>query len=73
MAIAAGISREPGTLMRSISAPRCLEHFHSTGKERIGDVVVVARLDDQDTRTLGVAILTLASPRPRHRCAPIEA
>src|ERR1700677_1141500 len=46
--------------------PRFLKHLHCAGKERTGDVVIIARLDDEDARTVGVALLTLASPRSGH-------
>ena len=49
-----------------------VEHLHRTREQEIGDVVVIARLDDQDARAFGVAFLTLASPRPSHRLTPVE-
>ncbi len=50
-----------------------LERRHRAGQERVGDVVVIARLDDEDAGAVAVAFVTLASPRPGHRSTPIAA
>ena len=34
-------------------APRLLQRFRRAGKERVGNIVVIARLDDENARTLG--------------------
>jgi len=44
-----------------------LQCLHRAGQERVRDVVVIARLDDENARTLARALTTLASPRPGHR------
>ena len=46
-----------------------LQRVHGAGQQRVGDVVVKARLDDQDARAFADALATLASPRPGHACS----
>ena len=46
--------------MRSTSGARLLEHLHRAVKQRIGEVVVVARFDDEDARALDVVRLWFA-------------
>src|SRR5580692_5896796 len=50
-----------------------LQRFRRAGQERVRDLVVIARLDDEDARTLARALTTLASPRPGHSPAPVRA
>src|SRR4029077_8675778 len=44
-----------------------LQRLHGAGEQRIGDVVVIARLNDEDARALAHDLAPLASPRPGHR------
>src|SRR5580692_4044060 len=50
-----------------------LQRLRGAGQERVRDLVVIARLDDEDARTFARALTTLASPRPGHLPAPVRA
>ena len=49
---------------------RFLQRFGGAGKERIGNVVVKARLDNEDARAFALTFVTLASPRAGHHDTP---
>jgi hypothetical protein len=49
---------------------RFLQYLHRAGEQQIGNIVVIARFDDQNARAFGAAFLIFASPWPGHRCTP---
>ena len=67
--MAVGISSEPGTLMQSNVGARLLQRLGRAGKKRIGNVVVKARLDDEDARAFAVTSLRLPCRGPAIACS----
>src|SRR6185437_15994962 len=47
------------------------KHFHRAGEQQIGEVVVVARLDNQDARTFGAVFFSFTPARPSHHNTPL--
>ena len=70
MAMADGISSAPGTVSRSNRRAGLLERARRAGQQRVGDVVIEARLDDQDARFHAVGVLArrVAAAEPWCRC-----
>src|ERR1700739_4508310 len=51
---------------------RLLERPRGGGKQRIGNLFVEARLDNEQARPFAVALVAFTPPRPGHCCAPFR-
>src|SRR6185437_6469158 len=47
------------------------KHFHRAGEQQIGEVVVIACLDNQDARTFGAVFFSFTPARPSHHNTPL--